>query len=426
MRPPTLNTQPRRDAARAARAWRIRTAIVAVLALASVGTLASPAYADDYPSWQDVQNAKSSEAAAAAKVTQIEALIAQLQGEVAQTEAEAKARGSELEIAQQKFADADRRAEDLQTQADASKTKADAATKQAARLAAQLYRTGGGNLSANLFLSGGTQDAAAADRLLSNLGSMSKLVESTNDIYKYALVSQNTEKSLSAQASVAKVQRETLRNAADAALKAAVAAAEAAAAKLVAQQQQILVLQAQAAALRDKTSAVVTSYEAGVAARAAAAAAAAAAGRGAGLPGGYVGSQGWANPVRGFITDGFGYRVQPCADCSSYHYGIDISASTGSPIYAAHAGVVIYAGWLGTCGNAVRIDHGGGIVTQYCHIMSGGILVGNGQQVGAGQPIARVGSTGASTGPHLHFQVEINGRPIDGIPFMAQRGAPLG
>lgn len=408
---------------RAGHRWRTRTAIIAVLAIASVGTLASPAYADDYPSWQDVQNAKSNEATAAAKVTQIEGLIVRLQGEVARTEADAKARGSELEIAQQKFADADRRAEDLQTQADASKTKADAATKQAARLAAQLYRTGGGNLSANLFLRGGMQDGAAANRLLSDLGSMSKLVQSTNDIYKYALMAQNTEKALSAQASVAKAQRETLRNAADAALKAAVAAAEAAAAKLAAQQQQILVLQAQVAALKDKTAAVVTGYEKGVAARAAAAAAA---GRGAGLPGGYVGPQGWANPVRGVITDGFGYRVQPCPDCSYFHYGIDIAAATGAPIYAAHDGVVIYAGWLGTCGNAVRIDHGGGIVTQYCHIMSGGILVGNGQRVGAGQPIARVGSTGASTGPHLHFQVEINGRPVDGIPFMAQRGAPLG
>ncbi|WP_308467352.1 peptidoglycan DD-metalloendopeptidase family protein [Rathayibacter soli] len=423
MRPSTTNTQHRHSGLRGARSWRIRTAIIAVLALASVGTLASPAYADDYPSWQDVQNAKSNEAAASAKVTQIEALISQLQGEVAQTEAEAQARGTELEIAQQKFADADRRAEDLQTQADASKTKADAATKQAARLAAQLYRTGGGNLSANLFLHGGTQDSAAADRLLSNLGSMSKLVESTNDIYKYALMAQNSEKSLSAQASVAKAERETLRNEADAALKAAVAAAQAAAAKLAAQQQQILVLQAQAAALRDKTASVVTSYEQGVAARAAAAAAA---GSGAGLPGGYVGPQGWANPVRGVITDGFGSRVSPCPGCSSYHYGIDIGAPGGSPIYAAHDGTVQYAGWNGTCGYTVQINHGGGITTEYCHIMPGGIMVGIGQQVGAGQPIARVGMTGAATGYHLHFEVWINGRPINGIPFMAERGAPLG
>ncbi|MEO8908381.1 MAG: peptidoglycan DD-metalloendopeptidase family protein [Microbacteriaceae bacterium] len=423
MRNTTPLMQRRNGGTTPARAWRIRTAIVAVLALASVGTLASPAYADDYPSWQDVQNAKSNEAAASAKVTQIEALIAQLQGEVAQTEADAKVRGNELEVAQLKFADADRRAQDLQAQADASKTKADAATTQAARLAAQLYRTGGSNLSANLFLRGGQQDGAAADRLLSNLGSMSKLAESTNDIYKYALMAQNSEKSLSAQAAVAKAQRETLRDAADVALKAAVAAAEAAASKLAAQQQQILVLQAQAAALKDKTSATVTGYEQGVAARAAAAAAA---GSGAGLPGGYVGPQGWANPVRGVITDGFGARVQPCPSCSSYHYGIDIGAPGGAPIYAAHDGVVSYAAWLGTCGYAVRIDHGGGIVTEYCHIMPGGFLVGVGQHVGAGEPIARVGMTGAATGYHLHFQVEVNGRAIDGIPFMAQRGAPLG
>lgn len=413
----------RRNGVTPVRTWRIRAAIVAVLALASVGTLASPAYADDYPSWQDVQNAKSNQAAAAAKVTQIQDFISQLQVEVAQTEADAKARGNELEVAQNKLAEADRRAEDLQTQADASKAKADAATTQAARLAAQLYRTGGSNMSTNIFLSAGKRGDAGADRLLSDLGSMSKLVERTSDIYRQAVTAQNTEKAISAQAAVAKVEREKLKNAADVALKAAVEAAEAAAAKLAAQQQQILVLQAQLAALQDTTAATVAGYEKGVAARAAAAAAS---GSGAGLPGGYVGPQGWANPVRGVITDGFGARVSPCPNCSSYHYGIDIGAPGGSPIYAAHDGTVQYAGWNGTCGYTVQINHGGGIVTEYCHIMPGGILVGNGQQVGAGQPIARVGMTGAATGYHLHFEVWINGRPINGIPFMAERGAPLG
>jgi murein DD-endopeptidase MepM/ murein hydrolase activator NlpD len=416
--------RPRRhDGATRSRAWRIRLAIATVLALVSVGTLAAPAYADDYPSWQDVQNAKSNQAGAAAKVTQIQDFISQLQGEVAQTEADAKARGNELELAQRKLAEADLRAEQLQAQADATKAKADAATTQAARLAAQLYRTGGNNMSTNIFLSAGKKGDAGADRLLSDLGSMSKLVERTSDIYKQAVTAQNTEKAVSAQAAVAKVEREKLRSAADVALKAAVAAAEAAAAKLAAQQAQILVLQAQLAALQDTTAATVAGYEKGVAARAAAAAAS---GSGAGLPGGYVGPQGWANPVRGVITDGFGARVSPCSGCSSFHYGIDIGAPGGAPIYAAHDGTVQYAGWNGSCGNTVQIDHGSGIVTEYCHIMPGGILVGNGQQVGAGQPIARVGTTGASTGYHLHFEVWINGRPINGIPFMAERGAPLG
>jgi murein DD-endopeptidase MepM/ murein hydrolase activator NlpD len=404
------------------RTWLTRLAVAVVLAVASVGAIAAPAHADDYPSWQDVQNAKANQAAAAAKVTQIQNLIAQLQTEVKQTQAMAEQRGTELQIAQDKYNDADRRAQDLQRQADETKAQADAATTQAARLAAQLYRTGGNNLSTNLFLSAGKQGSAGANRLLSDLGSMSKLVERTSDIYKKAQTAQNTEKAIAAQADVAKAERQKLKDAADAALKAAVAAATAAQDKLHEQQTQIVVLQAQLKALQDTTATTVAAYEKGVAERAAAAGASG----GAGLPGGYVGPQGWANPVRGTITDGFGARVSPCSNCSSFHYGIDIGAPGGSTIFAAHDGTVIYAGWLGTCGNAVRIDHGGGIVTQYCHIMPGGILVGVGQGVGAGQPIARVGTTGASTGYHLHFQVEINGSPVDGIPFMAQRGAPLG
>jgi murein DD-endopeptidase MepM/ murein hydrolase activator NlpD len=402
--------------------WRLGAAIGAVVSLIVVGTWASPAYADEYPSWQDVQNAKANEAAASAKVTEIQNFIAQLQDEVARTEAEAKAAGVKLETAELKFHDADRRANALQSQADESQQKADAATTQAARLAAQLYRTGGSSLTANIFLSAGKKGSESADRLLADLGSMSKLTQSTGEIYKKASVAQNTAKALSDQAEVAKAERERLRDEADAALKEAQAAAEAAQTKLAAQQQQIVVLKAQLAALQDKTAKTVDQYQKGVAARAAAAGASG----GAGLPGGYVGPQGWANPVRGTITDGFGARVSPCSNCSSYHYGIDIGAPGGAPIYAAYQGTVIYAGWYGTCGNAVRIDHGSGIVTQYCHIMNGGILVGRGQSVSAGEAIARVGSTGASTGYHLHFQVEINGTPVDGIPFMAQRGAPLG
>ncbi|MFF2773185.1 M23 family metallopeptidase, partial [Streptomyces bacillaris] len=110
----------------------------------------------------------------------------------------------------------------------------------------------------------------------------------------------------------------------------------------------------------------------------------------------------------------------------TYHMGIDIGASCNAPIYAAYRGTVVYAGPDGTHGNYVLIDNGGGIQTGYAHIRNGGILVGIGQGVGAGQPIARVGSTGASTGCHLHYEVIVNGQKIDGIPFMRARQAPLG
>lgn len=397
-------------------------AAAAIVVTGAVGSIAVPAYADQYPSWQDVQNAKANESAASAQVSRITTLIAQLNQEVSDTQAAAVKRGEELQAAEAAFDQADMEARDLEAQAAASQQKADAAGAQAGKLAAQLYRTGGRNLTANLFLSGNNATGSSPEQLLSDLGSMSKLTEQSDQVYTDAKVAQNTAKALSAQAEVAKAEREKLRVAATSALQAAVAAAKAAQDKLAEQQKQIVVMQAQLAALRDATAKTVAGYQAGVAAAAAAAAA-----RGSGgLPGGYVGPQGWAVPAAGPITDGFGARPSPGGIGSTYHMGIDIGASCNSPIYAAHSGTVIYAGPDGSYGNFVLIDNGGGINTGYAHIRNGGILVGIGQGVGAGQPIARVGTTGASTGCHLHYEVRVNGQKIDGIPFMRDRQAPLG
>jgi murein DD-endopeptidase MepM/ murein hydrolase activator NlpD len=416
--PPNRNS-PRRGTRRRGFRAALATAVIAVVA--AVGSIAAPAYAD-YPSWQDVQNAKANQAAASAEVSRINGLISQLQQEVADTQAAAEKRGAELQVAQTNLDNASMKAADLEAQAAASQQKADAASAQAGKLAAQLYRTGGRNLTANLFLSGNRATKTNPDKLLSDLGSMSKLVEQSDKVYTDAKTAQNTAKSLSQMADVAKAERERLRVIAEAALQAAIEAAKAAQDKLAEQQQQIVVMQAQLAALQDVTAQTVAGYEAGVAAAAAAAAA-----RGSGgLPGGYVGPQGWAVPAHGPITDGFGGRPSPGGVGSTYHMGIDIGASCDAPIYAAHEGTVIYAGPNGSYGNFVLIDNGGGIDTGYAHIRNGGIMVGIGQHVGAGQPIAHVGTTGASTGCHLHYEVRINGNKIDGIPFMRDRQAPLG
>jgi murein DD-endopeptidase MepM/ murein hydrolase activator NlpD len=396
--------------------------VAVVAAVAVVGSVAAPAYADDYPSWQDVQNAKANESAASAQVGRINGLISQLKGEVASTQAEAEKRGAELQEAEARLDAATVKAQQLEDQAAASQKKADDASVQAGKLAAQLYRTGGRNLTANLFLSGNGASKTSPDKLLSDLGSMSKLVEQSNKVYADAKAAQNTAASLADQADVAKQEREKLRVAAQTALEAAIAAAKAAQDKLAEQQKQIVIMQAQLKALKDTTAKTVAGYEAGVAAAAAAAAA-----RGSGgLPGGYVGPQGWAVPAEGPITDGFGGRPSPGGVGSTYHMGIDIGAGCNSPIYAAFGGTVEYAGPLGTYGNFVLIDNGNGVETGYAHIRDGGILVGIGQGVSAGQPIARVGTTGASTGCHLHYEVRVGGQKIDGIPFMRDRQAPLG
>ncbi len=98
------------------------------------------------------------------------------------------------------------------------------------------------------------------------------------------------------------------------------------------------------------------------------------------------------------------------------HEGIDLGAGFGTPIRAAAAGTIINAGWLGGYGNLVVIDHGGGISTAYGHQSS--IAVGNGQSVSQGQVIGYVGSTGHSTGPHLHFEVRVNGAAADPLGYL--------
>jgi murein DD-endopeptidase MepM/ murein hydrolase activator NlpD len=98
------------------------------------------------------------------------------------------------------------------------------------------------------------------------------------------------------------------------------------------------------------------------------------------------------------------------------HEGIDLGAPYGTPIHAAADGVVVYCGWMDGYGNLTVIDHGGGIATAYGHQSS--IAVGCNQQVTQGQVIGAVGSTGHSTGPHLHFEVRVNGTPVDPLGYL--------
>jgi murein DD-endopeptidase MepM/ murein hydrolase activator NlpD len=115
-------------------------------------------------------------------------------------------------------------------------------------------------------------------------------------------------------------------------------------------------------------------------------------------------------PVSGPVTSPFGWRW------GRMHEGVDIGAATGTPIAAAASGTVIYSGWMSGYGNLVVIDHGGGIATAYGHQSQ--IAVGNGQHVDQGQLIGYVGCTGHCFGPHLHFEVRINGQPVDPLRYL--------
>jgi len=112
----------------------------------------------------------------------------------------------------------------------------------------------------------------------------------------------------------------------------------------------------------------------------------------------------------------FGPRVHPVFGTVRMHTGVDIGGEAGDAIHAADDGVVVSAGWLGGYGNATVIDHGGGIATLYGHQSQ--ILVSEGERVTRGEVIGRVGCTGTCTGPHLHFEVRINGDPVDPVPYI--------
>lgn len=151
--------------------------------------------------------------------------------------------------------------------------------------------------------------------------------------------------------------------------------------------------------------------------RLAAAEAARQAASGGGSDDGYIqgtGAMSW--PCSGPITSPFGYRTHPIFGTTIFHAGIDIGVDYGTPIHAADSGVVVYSGWISGYGNAVIIDHGGGVSTLYGHNQS--LAVSEGQSVSKGSVIAYAGSTGNSTGPHCHFEVDINGSPVNPMGYL--------
>ena len=124
-------------------------------------------------------------------------------------------------------------------------------------------------------------------------------------------------------------------------------------------------------------------------------------------------------PVEGRITSAFGWRSSPFDRSKrkrEFHDGIDIAAPRGTAVRAAADGVVIYAGWVSGWGRLIKIRHKGGIVTSYAHNAS--LLVKKGDTVAKGSVIAKVGSSGRSTGPHLHFAIEKNGKLVDPMIYL--------
>lgn len=128
-----------------------------------------------------------------------------------------------------------------------------------------------------------------------------------------------------------------------------------------------------------------------------------------------------AEPIANSESSGFGWRDDPFHHRAKFHSGTDFRGKRGAPVLAAGDGVVKSTGWIGGYGYIVQIDHGGGVVTAYAHLSR--FLVKRDDVVTAGQPIAAVGATGRATGPHLHFEVRLDGHPVD--PNLAMTVARL-
>ena len=122
----------------------------------------------------------------------------------------------------------------------------------------------------------------------------------------------------------------------------------------------------------------------------------------------------------GTYSSNFGYRIDPFTGQNSFHEGVDFSGDSGTPIVAAASGKVVFSGWHPQYGRLVEVDHGNGLVSRYAHASQ--VLVSEGDLVVRGQRIAQVGSSGRATGPHLHFEVRLNGVPQNPVRFLGRAG----
>ncbi|MEO5534546.1 MAG: peptidoglycan DD-metalloendopeptidase family protein [Pseudolysinimonas sp.] len=396
-----------------ARWFRVIAGAVALALLPVLAPMpASALSATDYPSWQDVIAAQANASSANNLIASLNASLGGLQDEVDRTNVDAKAKGQIYADAQQKYDEQNLKTQALIDQTTAAQADADKAYKVAAQVIAEMSKGGSGDLTPQLLTSPGSPDL-----LLSRLEISRVLGERYADMYQRALELKNRANALADQAEVAKALLEELRDATAKALQEATAAATAAADKLKQTQSDIVEVSARISYLQGLSASTTAAYNEGLKAQ-----------FGDGAEGEVNWDTGWARPVAGHITSNFGMRVNPVSHIYQLHTGVDLSGpGCGATIRAAHAGTVIYAGWDGSWGNYIATDNGDGTGNGYAHIVNGGIGVSIGQHVDPGQPIARVGSTGQSTGCHLHFIVRINGNRdlTDPVPFMRNQGITL-
>ncbi|MCH1884078.1 M23 family metallopeptidase [Agrococcus sp. ARC_14] len=455
--------------------WRgLRLGVAATVAVGSiVASLIVPGIpqaeaVDEYgfPTWAEVEAARGNVNAKGEQINQIRALISQLETEAVNAQAESDRAAAAAIEAQRVYDEAVAVAERLQQQADEASGRAGESQLAAGQLAAQLARSGGtGDMSAELFANPGS-----AESWLYRLDLMDRVAGTADTLYEQAQQDANTAQSLQDQAAVARDELQALKEAADAAYLAAQEAAAAAQAAVVQQQEHRVELEAQLEVLVEDRAATEEDYQAGQAHRAwlaeqerlrlareaaereaarqaalaeqrriAAAAAAAnnnnnggggggggsSSGGGGSVPVAPPSNSGWVTPHYGRFTSSYGWRNDPVGVLGrKLHAGVDISAGCGTPIYAAADGVVSLRSRDIYGANMLYINHGGGVQSEYFHMIRPA-HVSPGQRVSAGQVVAYEGSTGHSTGCHLHFQLRVGGTLTNPESFLNARGVYL-
>jgi murein DD-endopeptidase MepM/ murein hydrolase activator NlpD len=399
----------------AARRFRVLAATLALALIPALGGIApsTASVVADYPSWEEVVAAQRNAAQAKALKATLEGQLATLQTEAQRTQDEANAKGKIYEDAQQAYDEQYVVTQALLEQTEAAQAEADEAYAVAAQVIAEMSKSGGsGDISPRLFTTPGSPDA-----LLDRLELSRVIGDRYADLYAKAIELRNRADALADQAEVAQGILEELRVAAEKAYEVAKAAAIAAAEKLAQTERDIFEVRKRIEYLSGISAAITADYNAGIKAQWGDNAA------------GEISQSGWARPASGYISSQYGWRINPVTHKRQFHTGVDLAGmGCGATIYAAHAGVVTYAGWYDSWGYYVAIDHRDGTGTGYAHIQAGQIAVRIGQEVSPGQPIARVGSTGQSTGCHLHYIVRVNGNSniTDPVPFMRNQGITLG
>ncbi len=403
-------TNPRRASARRATRRTGRVAAALCITTLALGALLPTAQAqtdgDKRKALQDqIGEASASEAAALAELQGIRDRKDAIDAQVADLDAQINAAEAKLAPL---AADAERltaEANAIQQRLALAQGKLDAAQTELDLTAAQLYRSARRGSQYDSVLSSPPDELVQSGQYLDRVGArrqqivrrVSELRDRIDEQHRLVSSKQERAEALAAQAQTERDQVASLR-------------AQLEPVRAEAAQQQSAEEQALASIQARKGE-----FEAELAAMQAASDAIAARLRSVGSGPGAAGAC-EARPVPGASRSGFGPRVHPIYGNVRMHTGVDMAGSSGDPIHACRAGTVVLAGPNGGYGNTVVIDHGGGMATLYAHQSS--IAVSVGQTVGAGQTIGYVGSTGASTGPHLHFEVRLSGNPVDPAPYL--------